>query len=154
MASEFAGRNTSERLCSIDLLQNVRTLQAHIARTIAGPESHLAGQHHPIAPPLQRMAENRLRLARVVRIGGIEEIDARVDAAVHQACGKRLVRLLAERHGAGAGAGYRQTGVPKGTSLHAEIVAHRRLPGLCLNGLRGLCLNGLPALLRWYYPRG
>src|SRR3546814_8662706 len=59
--------------------------RADIVRAITHAQRGLGRHDHPVAPALDRRAEDRLRSAVGIHVGGIEEIDARVEADVDDA---------------------------------------------------------------------
>src|SRR3546814_10055223 len=59
--------------------------RADIVRAIAHAQRGLGRHDHPVASALDRRAEDRLRSAVGIHVGGIEEIDAGVEADVDDA---------------------------------------------------------------------
>ena len=55
------------------------------------PAAHLRRQHDVVPPPRDRLADHRLRLAGRVDVGGVDEVDAGVERAVHDAVGAGLI---------------------------------------------------------------
>ncbi|MDF2811349.1 MAG: hypothetical protein K0S56_2380 [Microvirga sp.] len=62
----------------------------------------LRGQHNAVAASLQSLADNLLGLACAVTVGGVDEVDPRVQGFVDDADGLVVVGVahLAEHHGA------------------------------------------------------
>src|SRR3546814_9704434 len=58
---------------------------ADIVRASAHAQRGLGRHDHPVAPALDRRAADRLRSAVGIHVGGIEEIDASVEADVDDA---------------------------------------------------------------------
>src|SRR3546814_12977816 len=73
-------------LCRSDRGDEMLARRADIVRAIAHAQRGLGRHDHPVAPALDRRAEDRLRSAVGIHVGGIEEIDARVEADVDAAC--------------------------------------------------------------------
>ncbi len=55
---------------------------ALVVRIVAHGAMHLGGQHNTFAATLQRFADNLLRLAVAVSIGGVDEVDAEIQGLV------------------------------------------------------------------------
>ena len=53
-----------------------------VVRVLAHRRHELGGQHHLVAPALQRLADDLLRLAAGVHVGGVDEVDAAVEGGV------------------------------------------------------------------------
>ena len=80
-------------------------------------EEDFAGEDDFVAPALERRAEQGLCDSRVVHIGGVEEVDAGVDAAIDHLVRARLIERLAQRHGAKAQAGDGEVGVEESATF-------------------------------------
>src|SRR5476651_2089940 len=79
--------------------------------------------------PLGQAAQDLLRLALVVLVGAVEEVDARVaDDLVHGAR-RRFVGVAAEGHGAEAELGDGDAGTAEELGFHGEILTWRREVG-------------------------
>ena len=55
---------------------------AELVRVVAHRAVHLGGQHHVVAPALQRLADDLLGLAARVHVRGVDEVDPGVERAV------------------------------------------------------------------------
>ncbi len=82
------------------LLMPVYLLMAYQLLPLGVPVAvHLRGQHHPVAPAvLQGFAGDLLACSTAVDVGRVQEVDTRVQSAVHHPDAFRLVRLAAEHH--------------------------------------------------------
>ncbi len=102
----------------------VESLQERCAGEAAfiGAGAHFAGgftgQHYAVAAAFEDLAEHGFRHTGLVHVGGVEEVDAMVEAGVHQAGGCGQVAGLAQGHGAKGGAGDGQIGVQEGALFH------------------------------------
>ena len=93
-----------------------------------GREAALRGDEHALAPAVQPLPEELLRLARAVTVGGVDEVDARVKRAVQHppplvfGAGDALHEpgRIAERHGAEGERCDLQTTAPQRTGIHGE----------------------------------
>jgi hypothetical protein len=70
---------------------DVVTGLADVVRAVAHPAVNLGRQDHPVAASLQGLAEDLLRRPLRVDIGGVEQVDARLQAEIDESA--RLVRL-------------------------------------------------------------
>jgi hypothetical protein len=59
-----------------------------------GTEEHFAGDHDVLTAFAQGPTEDHLRLSVGVPVGGVEEIDARLEAAVHHLFGEVLINFV------------------------------------------------------------
>src|SRR4029077_11187418 len=104
--------------------------EAALVRPGADRRPDLGGEHRPLAPPLQRLADDHLRLPLGVAVGGVDEIDPCVQRPMDDADRLLVIGVppTAEHHRAEAERGDLQT-------APAEIpVLHRPSP---LRTLRG-----------------
>src|SRR3546814_14559942 len=72
-------------LCRSDRGDEMLARRADIVRAIAHAQRGLGRHDHPVASALDRRAEDRLRSAVGIHVGGIEEIDAGGEADVDDA---------------------------------------------------------------------
>ena len=98
----------------------------------AGHED-LGGEHDLLAPAAQRLADDLLRLAPAVAVGGVDEVDALVERAVHDAHAVVVIGVAPapEHHRAEAEARDLEAAVPESDVLHgyaarASVIACRR----------------------------
>ena len=91
------------RQAFVDGLPHSGAGKAGFVGGIAHFHAHFAGQHHAVAAALERFSQHGFGHALVVHVGGIEKIDAVVDAGIDDALCPGLIGLRAERHGAEAG---------------------------------------------------
>jgi hypothetical protein len=72
----------------------------------------LGREHDVVAPVLQRLADDLLGLAARVHVGGVDEVDPRVEGAVDDLDRVVVVRVApaAEHHGAEAQRAHLHTG--------------------------------------------
>src|SRR6185503_4861021 len=92
----------------------------------AGPETDFGRNHHVLPMFAQELAEHDFRLARRVEVGGVKEIDSRVDRLDDHGSrilpidfvDRRLRWIAAERHGAESQAGNDQTAIAEPSVLH------------------------------------
>jgi hypothetical protein len=82
-----------------------------------------------MAAAFERAAEHGFRGASGIGVGGVEEIDARVEAAFYHLHGGWFVGLSAESHGAKAQAGNFQTGFREGDLIHVARIPDRGQAG-------------------------
>ncbi len=120
---EVVGLQTREAF--VDGAENGFAREAVLVRRVAHLEEDFAGQDDLVAAALERVAEQRFRDTRVVHVGGVEEVDAGVEAAVDDLVGARLIERLAEGHGAEAEAGDVEVGVGKGAVVHGRMISRR-----------------------------
>ena len=99
----------------------------------------LGSQHHTVAPALEGLADDLLGLAERVHVGGVDEVDARVDGGVDDADAVVVVGVAprAEHHGAEAVAADLDPGRPECRAVHAQEATHR-LDGRHLDGLESV----------------
>src|SRR4051794_29545985 len=88
-----------------------------------GHDSELCGQDHIIAPALKCLADLHLRIS--VDVGGIEEIDSKIERAVDEVNGFALLLRAAcvdigdaNAHAAEADCRNLQTTIPKSSLFH------------------------------------
>jgi hypothetical protein len=86
----------------LHLLEDVLPVVAPVVRPVPHAAVHLGRQDHPLAPAAgEGLAHRHLRCAAVgVDVGGVEEIDARVQGGVHDADGLVLRGASPEHHAA------------------------------------------------------
>ncbi len=101
--------------------------KAFLVRGVADFIRYLARQNHAMAPAFKGAAEHGFRSASGIDVGGIEEIDARVEAAFHHLHGGWFVGLSAESHGAEAQAGNFQTGFREGDLIHVARIGQQKI---------------------------
>jgi hypothetical protein len=82
-----------------------------------------------MAAPFERPAEHGLRGASGIGVGGVEEIDARIEAAFYHLHRSWFVGLSAESHSAEAEAGDFQTGFREGDLIHLARIPDRGQAG-------------------------
>jgi hypothetical protein len=91
---------------------------------LVGSLSHLdadfRGQHHPVTAALEDAAQDLLGSTGVVHVGGVDEVDAPLQAVVHHLRGGCFVRLGAERHGAERDARHGQGCFSQGSLFHGQ----------------------------------
>ena len=105
---------------------DVTARQAAIVRSVAHSTIDLGRQDHAIAPTLERFAEHPLRLAARVHVGRIEQVDAGVEAAIHQpprfchigGANHALAIVTGEGHGAETEEGYLESSRAETTVVH------------------------------------
>ena len=81
---------------------------------------HLRREHHLVAPAFERLADDLLRLALRVHVGGVDEVHAVVERVVNDAhtVGVIAVAPEPEHHGAEALYGYLDAGLAERALLH------------------------------------
>src|SRR4029079_1051470 len=94
----------------------------------------LRGEHHVVAPPLERAADDLLAAAERVLVGGVDEVDPRVECAMHHPVAIALVGVtpLAEHHRAEAELADDDAGAAEGAVSHPM-----RSPGTAHKGGAG-----------------
>jgi hypothetical protein len=77
---------------------------AALVRPVAHREVDLGGEHDVVAAALERLPDDLLGLAHGVHVGGVDEVDARVECGVDDPDGVVVVGVAdrAEHHGAQA----------------------------------------------------
>ncbi|MNM76661.1 hypothetical protein D3C81_884910 [compost metagenome] len=110
------------------LAQDPRARIVRLVRTAAHRVAELGGEHPVVAVGNQQAAHHLLGAALAVDIGGVDEIDAVVTGAGHDAGGLGLVGLVREHHGAQAQGGNVQVAGAEAAVLHGEIW-HGEFPG-------------------------
>ena len=106
--------------------KDVAAAETGVVRVLAHLPAHLGGEDDPLAPALERLADDPLAFALHVDIGCVEEIDALSNGVVHDREAVRLAGLFPEHHGAEADARH-----PKGCSgqfpvFHPSILHFER----------------------------
>jgi hypothetical protein len=73
---------------------------ALLVRIVAHRSMHLGGQHHMLAPALQRLADDLLGLAAAIPVGRIDEIDTGIQRLVDHPDPLVMIRISkpAEHH--------------------------------------------------------
>ena len=107
----------------VDGAQNGFARKAVLVGFVAHLEENLAGEDDLVATSLERRAEQGFRDARVVHVGGVEEVDAGVDTAIDDLVRARLIERLAQRHGAEAEAGDVEVGVGESATIHGWMIS-------------------------------
>ena len=111
------------RQAFIHLPQNVLSREAAVVRSRSDTIEHLRAQKQLLsgggAFRLQPSADIGLAAAAAVRIGGVEEIDARVVRVIHQRGRLRLVFALSEKRRRRADAPEVATAEPKARYVQA-----------------------------------
>jgi hypothetical protein len=81
----------------------------------------LGGEHDPVAAALERLADDLLRLAAGVDVGGVDDVDARVERAVDDPDRLLVVGVApgAEHHGAEGEGADLDAGAAEGAVAHA-----------------------------------
>jgi len=104
--------------------------RAHFVRPVAHPEGGLGRDQHLVAPALQRLAQDLLRHALAVDVGGVEEIDPGLKTQIDHAAGlgdigaaPALEELVGAAEGGGAEAehGNLEAGSAELTVFHASL---------------------------------
>jgi len=117
----------------LDLLHDPASGVAALVRVAAGlPHSHVHGavelgrQDDAVAAAAQRLADDRLRLALGVDVGGVDEVDAGVQRLVDDRGRGVVVGLApgAEHHGAEAERADEHPGVAEVAVLHRSSMPH------------------------------
>ena len=85
---------------------------------------HLGGQHDGVASTFQRLADDLLRLALAVSIGGIDEVDAGIQGLVDDAGAVVVIGVgdAAEHHRAEAVGADLDSGPAQGANLHTRLL--------------------------------
>ena len=84
------------------LRDDVETGQSLIVRPGAHRKPDLGRNNQPVAPAVERFAENLLRSSLRIGVGGVHRVDARIEADVEQALRARNVGRAPLRKGADA----------------------------------------------------
>jgi hypothetical protein len=92
--------------------------------SVAHREMHLGREHDVVAAPPQRPADDLLGLTGRIDIGGVDEVDARVERAVDDADALVVIRVApgTEHHRAEAQLGDRNAGAPQHALLHQWLL--------------------------------
>ncbi len=112
----------------VDLGENMLAAEPEAVRPscrgIVGAEAHL-GRDHQVVAALARepAAEDLLRSAEAVDIGGVDEIAAGLDETVEHFPAERLVGLAAEGHGAQAKLADLEAGPAQKAVFHPSLLA-------------------------------
>ena len=101
--------------------QDVQARVALIVRAETGPPVDLGAEDHLVAAAGQRLADDALRIARVVDVGGIDEVDARVQRGVDDPDRVGLVRASAEVHRAEAQRRHAHAGPAQQSMVHGVL---------------------------------
>ena len=62
-----------------------------LTHDLAHPAAHFRRQDDVLPPPRDGLPDHRLRLARGVDVGGVDEVDARIERAMHDAVSRSLI---------------------------------------------------------------
>ena len=92
----------------------------------------LGGEHHFVAPPLERAADDLLAAAERVLVGGVDEVDPGVERAMHHPVALALVGVapLAEHHRAEAELADDDAGATERAVSHSSSLGRtERRPG-------------------------
>ena len=108
----------------LDLMDDPAARVAAAVRIVAHRHVHLAREHDVVAAPGERLADDLLRLALRVDVGGVDEVDPGVEGRVDDPDRLVVVGVApgAEHHRAEAQLADRDAGAPQGS------VFHRRSP--------------------------
>jgi hypothetical protein len=88
---------------------------------VAHLEKHLAGEDNLVAATLERVTEQGFRDSGVVHVGGVEEIDAGIEAASDDLVRARLIEGFAQGHGTEAEAEDLKIGVRQFPSFETHM---------------------------------
>jgi hypothetical protein len=116
---------------ALDLADDPAARVPELVRIVAHRPVHLGGQDHVLAPAAgQRLAHYLLRLAPRVHVGGVDEVDPRVERAVDDPDALVVVGVAprAEHHRAQA----ERTDLDSGTSQRSVVHAGDRTATGCL----------------------
>ena len=80
---DVVGLQAAQR--GLDRLRDPASRIALLVRIVAHRAVHLGGQHDVVAPTLQRLADDLLRLAAAIPVGGVDEVDAEIQGLVDDA---------------------------------------------------------------------
>jgi hypothetical protein len=99
---DMIGLQAAER--RLDRLHDPASRIALLVRILAHGSVHLGGQHYTVASAFQRLADNLLRLAAAIPVGGVDEVDAEIQSFVDDADAVVVVGIAqsAEHHRAQA----------------------------------------------------
>ena len=127
----------------VDLVGDVFPVEAGFIGTLGDAPPDLRGEDRLVPPALQRLAELLLRDAAVVRVRGVEEVDARVQRSPHDVDRVAFADVLAVEDRAKAQRRYLQAGPAHVSVLHVALrsgsgdglrtAGRRRLPGSSLH---------------------
>ncbi len=101
--------------------QDVQARVALIVGTEAGPPVDLGAEDHLVAAAGQGLPDDALRIARVVDVGGIDEVDARVQRGVDDPDRVGLGRASAEIHRAEAQRRHAHAGPAQQSMVHGVL---------------------------------
>ena len=107
----------------LDLLHDPPPRRTPLVGVVAHGRHELGGQHHAVAPPLERLADDLLGLARRVHVGRVNEVDARIEGGVDDADAVVVVAVAPcpEHHGSQAVPAHLDPGRAQGRALHQRI---------------------------------
>jgi hypothetical protein len=78
--------------------QDVSPRKAGLRQRAAGAQTHLGGDHDVVAAVRERSAQHHFRVAAIIDIRGIEEIDTRVAGTADHGVGHGLIDLVDRSH--------------------------------------------------------
>ncbi len=84
----------------VDVAQNGLARKPLLIGLFAHLEEHLAGDDELVALAFDGMTQHGFGDAKLIHVRGVEEVDARLDAAIYQLRRAGLIQRLAEGHGA------------------------------------------------------
>ncbi len=119
---DVIGLEAAER--ALDGLDDPAPRIALLVRILAHGAMHLGGEHDLVATAFQRLADDLLRLALAVSIGGVDEIDADIQRLVNDAGALVMIGVgdAAEHHRAEAVGADLDACAAQGAVMHARLL--------------------------------
>jgi hypothetical protein len=118
VAVDVVGLQAAQRV--LDLGHDPTPRDPALVGVVAHRAPELGGQHDVVAAALERLADDLLRLAGRVDVGGVDEVDAGVQRGVDDADGVVVVGVApgAEHHRAQAELADRDARAPQESIVH------------------------------------
>jgi hypothetical protein len=107
----------------LDRAAHVAAIRATCIGILAGGVEALGRDHQVVPAAADQLAQDFLRLAGVVLVGGIEKVDTRIAGGAEHAGRLRRVGIAAERHRSHAKLGNLHAGAAKRLHVHPISLA-------------------------------